>query len=136
MFKNYNQNQVQLLPANLNESIPADHLARLINQTVDGMDTSLIEQTYSFQGQHAYHPKMLIKVLVYGYSVGIRSSRKLADRLGKKRGHARGKKREARNGDMTRLFSTWAAFTPDSVLKIIFFYFIVNPRLLTQRTTS
>lgn len=81
MFKNYNQNQVQLLPANLNQSIPADHLARLISQTVDGMDTSLIEQTYSSQGQHAYHPKMLIKVLVYGYSVGIRSSRKLSDRL-------------------------------------------------------
>lgn len=81
MFKNYNQNQVQLLPANLNESIPADHLARLISQVVDGMDTSAIERSYSDQGQHAYHPKMLIKVLVYGYSVGIRSSRKLADRL-------------------------------------------------------
>lgn len=41
----------------------------------------MIEQTYSPDGQHAYHPKMLIKVLVYGYSIGIRSSRKLADRL-------------------------------------------------------
>ncbi len=81
MFKNYNQNQVQLLPANLNENVPADHLARLISQVVDGMDTSAIERSYSDQGQHAYHPKMLIKVLVYGYSVGIRSSRKLADRL-------------------------------------------------------
>ena len=81
MFKNYNQNQIQLLPANLNQSLPADHLARLISQAVDGMDTSAIEHSYSYQGQHAYHPKMLIKVLVYGYAVGIRSSRKLADRL-------------------------------------------------------
>ena len=32
-------------------------------------------------GQHAYHPKMLLKVFVYGYSLGIRSSRKLENRL-------------------------------------------------------
>ena len=81
MFKNYDQNQVQLLPANLNESISGDHLARLISKVVDDMDTSSIEQTYSPEGQRAYHPKMLIKVLVYGYSLGIRSSRKLADSL-------------------------------------------------------
>jgi transposase len=81
MFKEYNQYQSQLLPSSLNESIKKDHIARLINNVIDGMDLSFIENTYSFNGQKAYHPKMLFKVLVYGYAIGIRSSRKLADKL-------------------------------------------------------
>lgn len=81
MFKEYNQNQVQLLPAHLEDSIEKDHVVRLINHVIDDMDVSFIEKTYSTIGQHAYHPKMLLKVLVYGYTIGIRSSRKLANRL-------------------------------------------------------
>ena len=81
MFKQYNQNQLQLLPPNLSDMIAEDHLARLINHAVDGMDLSFIEQTYSPDGQHAYPPQMLLKILAYGYASGVRSSRKLADRL-------------------------------------------------------
>ena len=81
MFKAYNQNQLQLLPPDLSDMISKDHLARLINHAVDGLDISLIEQTYSSNGQHAYPPQMLLKILVYGYASGVRSSRKLADRL-------------------------------------------------------
>lgn len=81
MFKQYNQNQTQLLPPNLTDLIASDHIARLINQVIDEMDLNFIERTYSSMGQHAYHPSMLLKVLVYGYTIGIRSSRKLDDRL-------------------------------------------------------
>src|SRR3989338_2696999 len=81
MFKQYNQNQLQLLPPNLSNMIAEDHLARLINHAVDGLDLSFIEQTYSPDGQRAYPPRMLLKILVYGYASGVRSSRKLADRL-------------------------------------------------------
>ena len=81
MFKTTFQNQLQLLPADLSASIEKDHIARLINQVIDEMDLSFIEITYSAIGQHAYHPKMLLKVLVYGYALGIRSSRKLENRL-------------------------------------------------------
>jgi len=81
MFKNYQQNQGQLLPQSLNDSISADHTARLINQVIDEMDLSFIESKYSALGQKAYNPKMLFKVLVYGYTIGVRSSRKIADRL-------------------------------------------------------
>jgi len=80
-FKHYNQNQIQLLPPNLSDLIEKDHFARLINQVIDQIDLSFIENTYSVNGQRAYHPKMLFKVLVYGYTIGLRSSRKLADRL-------------------------------------------------------
>ncbi len=81
MFKTSFQNQLQLLPADLSASIEKDHIARLINEVIDEMDLSFIEATYSTMGQHAYHPKMLLKVLVYGYTVGILSSRKLENRL-------------------------------------------------------
>ena len=81
MFKPYIQSQSQLLPQSLEESIATDHLARLISHSVDQMDISSIEQLYSMNGQHAYHPRMLLKVLIYGYASGIRSSRKLADKL-------------------------------------------------------
>lgn len=80
-FKNYQQNQIQLLPQSLDDKLPKDHLARLINQVVDDLDISFIESAYSPNGQHAYPPRMLLKILVYGYAVGIRSSRKLADKL-------------------------------------------------------
>jgi len=80
-FKDYNQNQIQLLPPDLSSLIEKDHIARLINQVIDEMDLSFMENTYSTNGQHAYHPRMLFKILVYGYTIGLRSSRKLADRL-------------------------------------------------------
>lgn len=81
MFKPYVQSQTQPLPPSLEELIASDHLARLISHSVDQLDILAIEKTYSDQGQHAYHPKMLLKVLIYGYALGLRSSRKLADRL-------------------------------------------------------
>lgn len=80
-FKPYYQNQVQLLPPSLDQMIAKDHLARLINHAINSMDLSAVESTYSSNGQHAYHPKMLTKVLIYGYATGTRSSRKLADKL-------------------------------------------------------
>ena len=80
-FKEYNQSQLQLLPQDLESKIAPDHLARLISKAVDDMDLLFIEQTYSNDGQHAFNPRMLLKVLVYGYSLGLRGSRKLADRL-------------------------------------------------------
>lgn len=79
-FKPYSQNQAQLLPPSLDEFIDKDHIARLLSHAIDTMDISSIENTYSPFGQHAYDPKMLTKVILYGYTIGIRSSRKLANR--------------------------------------------------------
>ena len=81
MFKDYEQNQGQWLPQSLSDSISSDHTARLINRVIDEMDLSFILNTYSSLGQKAYDPRMLFKVLVYAYTIGIRSSRKIADRL-------------------------------------------------------
>ena len=81
MFKEYQQSQAQLLPPTLSELVAKDHIARLINHVVDSMDLSFLESQYSEQGQHAYPPDMLLKILVYGYASGVRSSRRLADKL-------------------------------------------------------
>ena len=55
-----------------------DHLARIIDQIIDEVDTSELEAKYSFNGQNAYHPKMMVKLLYYSYSNKVSSSRKIS----------------------------------------------------------
>ena len=57
---------------------PESHLARLVDKVVEQLDTSAIENKYSELGQNTYHPKILIKLLFYGYAVGDRSGRKIS----------------------------------------------------------
>lgn len=76
-FKAYHPNQIMLMPASLDEKVSEGHLARHISKLVDELDISEIENSYSELGCHAYHPSMLLKLLVYGYSIGIRSSRRI-----------------------------------------------------------
>ncbi|HEO63650.1 MAG TPA: IS1182 family transposase, partial [Candidatus Omnitrophica bacterium] len=82
MFKEYTQNQLLLLPPDISTLIPEEHLARVINEVVGTLDISAITSGYSALGQNAYHPRMLLKVLFYAYATGIRSSRKIAQKLG------------------------------------------------------
>ena len=77
-FKPENRIQSFLLPPSIEDFISQEHLARVVNEVVDNLDTSVIEETYSYLGQKSYHPKMLLKLLFYGYSIGIRSGRKIA----------------------------------------------------------
>lgn len=81
-FKEYDQNQQFLLPPALQDFIPAGHLARIINEVVEGLDLSELYNRYSDMGCTAYHPQMMLKLLFYGYATGERSSRLLASRTG------------------------------------------------------
>ena len=76
-YKEYHQSQIMLMPPSLEERVLQDHLARYISQVVDALDLSEIEAGYSDIGCRAYHPRMLLKLLIYGYSIGIRSSRRI-----------------------------------------------------------
>ena len=76
-FKEYRQNQIMLMPPSLEDKVPQDHLARYISKVVEQLDIGEIEDKYSELGCQAYHPRMLLKVIVYGYSVGLRSSRRI-----------------------------------------------------------
>lgn len=82
-FIAYNQEQLMLLPLNIREMIPEDHLVHGVSTLVERLDLSSIYQTYknSEGGRPSYHPLMLIKVIFYSYAIGVRSSRKIAARL-------------------------------------------------------
>ena len=71
--------QVVMFPVSVDESIPADAEVRLLSEAIDSLDWSGLVSSYSETGCPAYPPKVLAKILVYGLSKGIRSSRKLED---------------------------------------------------------
>jgi transposase len=77
-FKPANNTQYFLLPPSVEDFIKEGHLARVVSEVVDELDTSTIENRYSYLGQKSYHPKLLLKLLFYGYAIGIRSGRKIA----------------------------------------------------------
>ena len=79
MFKRYDQKQQFLLPLNLEEFVSENHISRVLNDLIDVVDISTIESTYSENGCPAYHPRLLLKILFYGYLINIRSSRKIDD---------------------------------------------------------
>jgi transposase len=81
VFKPYDQQQILLLPPSLDELISADHLVRVVNQVVDNLDISAIINQYEGGGSSAYNPRMMIKVMLYGYAMKIYTGRKLARAL-------------------------------------------------------
>lgn len=78
-FRAYDLGQTLLLPPDMNDWLPNDHLARFVAETVSVIDLKAFFASYEDgRGLSAYHPQMMLSVLVYGYCVGVRSSRKLA----------------------------------------------------------
>ena len=80
--RDYNQDQGILFPPHLREFLPDDHQAVVINDVVETLDLSCLYQKVSPEGNPAYHPKMMLKILIYGYANGIFSSRRLQKALG------------------------------------------------------
>lgn len=81
LFKQYNQQQGLLLPPSFEELIDNTHLVRVVNEVVESMDiTGLINQ-YEGGGTTSYHPRMLLKVLLYAYCMKIYTGRKIARAL-------------------------------------------------------
>ena len=82
-YRPYDPDQQLLLPAALQEWLPDDHLAYFISDVVDQLDMSEITARYEREsrGGPPYHPRMMVKVLFFGYCVGVASSRRIAQRL-------------------------------------------------------
>ena len=82
-YRPYDPDQQLLLPATLRQWLPEDHLAYFISDVVDELDLSEITERYEREsrGGPPYHPRMMVKVLLYGYCVGVSSSRRIAQRL-------------------------------------------------------
>ena len=81
IFKEYRQDRNFLLPPSLDEFVPEDHEVRIISDVVDTLDSSLLLGRYEGGGAPAYHPAMMLKVIIYAYSLGIYSSRRIAQEL-------------------------------------------------------
>lgn len=76
----YKQDQMFLLPPSLNEWVRGDHQARVFSEIIDSIDASTFRESKE-EGRPAYHPKMMLKVLLWGYATGVRSSRKIEEKL-------------------------------------------------------
>jgi len=79
-FRPYDPNAPLPLPVDLREWLPEDHLAYVISDVVDNtLDLSEIYRYYEtvLRGQPPYDPRMMVKLLLYGYTVGIPSSRRI-----------------------------------------------------------
>jgi len=77
VFKPYDPSQRMLLPPSLDELIPEVHPVRVVNEVIEKIDLGVLSEQYKGGGTSSYHPKMLLKILVYGYLSNIYSSRKL-----------------------------------------------------------
>ena len=79
-FIAYAPDQPFLLPPDLRDWLPQGHLALFISDVVDSLDLTRLMESYQSaydRGRPPYHPAMMLKLMIYGYSTGKRSSRKL-----------------------------------------------------------
>lgn len=77
-FKRYEMDQPQLLPPSVDELIPEKHLVRVINEMIEKMQLEPIERGYKGGGTSSYHPRMLLKLIVYAYAEKNYSGRQIA----------------------------------------------------------
>ena len=76
-FQQYNQQQNWLFPPSIEELIPADHPVRIVNGVIEQLNLDLLISEYHKEGKPGYHPKMMLKVMVYAYMDNTYSSRKI-----------------------------------------------------------
>jgi transposase len=81
-FLRDDRDQPFLLPPDLRDWLPADHLAWFVLDVVDQVDLGPFYRAHrdDGHGHPAYDPKLLLGVLLYGYCLGVRSSRQLERR--------------------------------------------------------
>ena len=82
VWKTNHQSQLSLLPPSYDDFISENHPVRIVNGIINQIDISCIERTYKGGGTSSYHPRDLIKILIYGYLRNLYSSRKIEQALG------------------------------------------------------
>ena len=80
-FRDYNPKQMRLFPERLDKDIDENDPVRVVDAVVDGLKISIFGDLYSDLGRDAYHPKMMMKALVYGYMNNLYSCRKIETAL-------------------------------------------------------
>jgi len=77
IFKSYNPGQLFLLPPSVEELIKANHPVRVVHQIIERINIDPLLAEYPGGGTTSYHPKMMLKVIVFAYLSNIYSSRKI-----------------------------------------------------------
>ena len=77
VYKSYNQNDSLLFPPALGDLIPENHPVRTVSAVIDRLDITGIESTYKGGGTSSFHPRMLLKVIVYSYMCNVYSGRRM-----------------------------------------------------------
>jgi transposase len=77
IFKAYDQSVMPLIPPSWDEYISKNHPVRIVNSVIEKIDIAGIKAEYRGGGRATYNPRMLLKLIVYGYLNNIYSSRKL-----------------------------------------------------------
>ena len=82
-FRPYDQDTLLLMPPSVRDWVEPQSLPAFISDLVDDLDLApfFLAAHDEPRGMPPYHPAMMLKVLLYGYATGVRSSRKLEERL-------------------------------------------------------
>ena len=75
IFKPDKQNQPDLFPSSFDEFVPKDHAVRIVNKIINDIDLTDILSTYKGGGASSFHPRVLLKILIYAYLNNVYSSR-------------------------------------------------------------
>lgn len=79
-YRSWQPDHVFLLPPSMRDWLPEGHLAYFILDVVEGLDLSKIDKVYQdkdHRGERPWNPRMMVGLLLYGYCLGVRSSRRL-----------------------------------------------------------
>lgn len=77
----YGPDQVELLPPSVHEVLGSDHLCFFVHRVVERLDLGRFHAGYSEEGGSLYHPSLMLKLWLYGYALGLTSSRRLEQRV-------------------------------------------------------
>src|ERR1700693_635178 len=82
-YRDYRPEQERLWPPSLREWLPENHLAYFVSDVVNALDLSAMDAVYEKKnrGQPPYDPRLMTKLLVYGYCTGVFSSRRIQKRV-------------------------------------------------------
>lgn len=80
-FISYTPNQTVLFPQRIDEDIAENSPVRIVSAVVDSLDLSKIRKLYKPCGRNAYHPRMMLKVIIYAYMNNIYSCRRIEELL-------------------------------------------------------
>src|SRR5438105_11276931 len=80
-WKPYTQRQGQLLPAFVEDALDPGDPVFFISDAVEQMDLTAVEQRYAALGEHAYDPRLLLKLWLYAATQGVYSGRELGRRV-------------------------------------------------------